>query len=249
MARVDRALRSAIQTGLEIIYPARCLGCGTVVDGTLGLCGACWRQTPFIGGTVCDSCGVPVPGDSPHDVVTCDSCLRTPPPWDRGRAALLYRDLARKLVLGFKHGDRTEVAQPAGRWLARAAAPLLTPDTLIAPIPLHWRRMFKRRYNQSALLAQALAQHTGHDVCLDLLTRTAFTPVLDGKSRDERAQTLDGALRLNPRRARRVAGRPVLLVDDVMTSGATLSEATRVCQAARAGPVCVVALARVAQDT
>ncbi|MEO0390990.1 MAG: ComF family protein [Pseudomonadota bacterium] len=240
-------LRAAIQTGLDTIWPMRCLGCGVVVDSGPGLCGSCWGQTPFIGGTVCDACGVPLPGEVAGRVL-CDACLKDRPPWDQGRAALVYRDLARKLVLGFKHGDRTELAQPAGRWMAQAAAPLLEPNMLIVPIPLHWRRMLKRRYNQAALLARALGVETGHDVCLDLLTRVKSTPKLDGMTKADRNAALDEAIAITPRRRHRVAGRPVLLVDDVHTSGATFAAATRACLAAGASRVCVVALARVAYD-
>lgn len=247
--RGNRVLRAALQTGLDMIYPARCLSCGVVVDGPLGLCGSCWPKTPFIGGTVCDACGVPLPGDSPHDVVHCDECLSAPREWDQGRAVLLYRDLARKLVLGFKHGDKVELAQPAGTWLAQAAEPMLDPDTLIVPIPLHWRRMMKRRYNQSALLAKAMAQASGHQAALDLLVRTRPTVPLDGKNRAERAEVLEDALEVRRGRRHQVAGRSVLLVDDVLTSGATFTAATRACRAAGAARVCVIALARVAPDT
>lgn len=241
-------LRAALQTGLNTVWPARCLGCGVVVDGAPGLCGSCWGQTPFIGGTVCNACGVPLPGEADHDVL-CDACLRDRPPWDQGRAALIYCDLARKLVLGFKHGDRTELAGPAAGWLAQAAAPMLTADTLVAPIPLHWRRMLKRRYNQAAILAGALTDRTGHALCQDLLMRTMSTPNLDGLSKAERQERLSGAIAVTPRRRHRMAGRPVLLVDDVHTSGATFAAATEACLEAGASRVCVLALARVAYDT
>ncbi|MEO0937478.1 MAG: ComF family protein [Pseudomonadota bacterium] len=249
MGRRDRVLHSAIQTALNAIYPARCLGCGVVVDGALGLCGSCWRETPFIGGMVCDSCGVPLPGEATEEIVQCDACIAEPPLWSRGRAALQYRDLTRKLILGFKHGDRIELAEPAAAWLAQAARPILQPDMLIAPIPLHRWRLAKRRYNQSALLARALSKLTGHEVCLDLLTRPVATPSLDGKSRSERAATLLGAIAVQPRRADLIKGRKVLLVDDVLTTGATFTDATRACLEAGAEEVCVLALARVTHET
>ena len=219
------------------------------MDADFGLCGTCWRDTGFIGGTVCDACGVPLPGGgdlaSPH----CDACLATPRPWAQGRAALIYRDMGRKLVLALKHGDRQEIARPAARWLAQAAQGILPEQALIAPVPLHWRRLLKRRYNQSALLAKALAGQTGHSWCPDLLQRTRHTPSLDGLSRAERFDVLQKAICVHPRRRHRIMRRPVILVDDVLTSGATLTACTEACIAAGSGPVFVLALARVAKET
>ncbi|MEO0752991.1 MAG: double zinc ribbon domain-containing protein, partial [Pseudomonadota bacterium] len=140
-------MASALQTALRLVYPARCLTCDTLVEDDFGLCGTCWRDTPFISGLVCDSCGVPLPGEDTGAPETCDECLRIARPWVQGRAALMYKDLGRKLVLSLKHGDRGDLAKPAAGWLARAAKPLLRPDMLIAPVPLYWSRMLKRRFN------------------------------------------------------------------------------------------------------
>lgn len=239
-----------LQMALSLVYPARCLGCGTMVDDDFGLCGTCWRDTPFIGGAICDACGGPLPGQTGVDAAHCDDCLRTPPPWDQGRAALAYRDRARSLVLGLKHADRQEVVVPASGWMARAVRDIVVPEMLVAPIPLHWTRMLSRRYNQSALLASAMAKRLGLSYCPDLLIRTRRTRSLDKLDGAQRRAILDGALRLNPARAHRVsAGRPVLLVDDVMTSGATMAEATRAVRASGAGRVCAVTLARVTKAT
>jgi ComF family protein len=169
-------------------------------------------------------------------------------PWDQGRAALEYRDIGRKLVLGLKHGDRHDVVRPAARWMARVARPILRDDMLIAPVPLHWLRLLKRKFNQSALLGNALARETGLECCPDLLLRQRATPSLDGKTRDDRFATLKAAITLHPRRRHRIAGRSVLIVDDVMTSGATLAAATDACRAAGARHVAVLVLARVAKD-
>lgn len=242
-------LMRGIQTALKAVYPARCLTCGSVVDSDFGLCGPCWRDTSFIGGTICDGCGVPLPGDISGDDLQCDDCLRTPRPWTQGRAALLYKDTGRKLVLALKHGDRQEIAHPASLWMAEAVREITGPGTLVVPIPLHWQRMIARRYNQSALLARALAKQLDAEACLDLLHRPRRTESLDGKSREDRFEHLDGAISLNPKRQSIAQGRPVLLVDDVMTSGATLAAATRALKAADAGPVKTVVLARVAKDT
>lgn len=217
-----------------------------MVQSDFGLCGACWRDTPFIGGTVCESCGVPLPGEPDGFRIDCDDCMKTPRPWSDGRAALLYRDKARDLVLALKHGDRTDIARPAGMWMARAARPILRAGMVIAPVPVHWTRLLRRRYSQSALLAQAVARQTGLAICPDLLIRHERTPMLDGLGAEARFATLAQAIRAHPRR--RMQGCEVLLVDDVMTSGATLSACAEACRAAGAANVSVLVLARVAKD-
>ncbi|QFT58209.1 DNA utilization protein GntX [Sulfitobacter sp. THAF37] len=242
-------LLERLQTGLNAVYPARCLSCGDVVGSDYGLCGPCWRGVAFIGSTICDMCGAPLPGMAGTDVLACDACLQSPRPWAQGRAAVLYADTGRRLVLALKHGDRQEIARPAGCWMAAAAQPLLREDTLIVPVPLHWRRMASRRYNQSALLARAIARESARTWCPDLLQRHRATPSLDGLGREARFDALQDAIRLNPARRTMVRSRPVLLVDDVMTSGATLAAATAACLAAGSGQVCVVTLARVVKDT
>ena len=219
-----------------------------MVQNDFGLCGPCWRDTPFIGGTVCESCGVPLPGEPDGYRLECDDCMAAPRPWAEGRAALLYRDRARDLVLALKHGDRLDIAAPAGRWMARAAAPLIRPDTLVAPVPLHRWRLFRRRYNQSALLARALACDLGLPHCPDLLLRPRTTTSQDGRTREGRFHNLQGAITAHPRHTNRIEGRHILLVDDVMTSGATLAAATEACFSAGADAVDVVVLARVTRD-
>lgn len=165
-----------------------------------------------------------------------------------GRAAVLYRDNGRKLVLGLKHADRHDIVRPAAQWMARAAQPMICADMIVAPVPLHWTRMLRRRFNQSAVLAQAIAQQLGLDCCPDLLIREVRTPVLDSLGYDQRHATVCGVFRAHPGRAHHLKGRTILLVDDVMTSGATLSALTQICLAGGATDVRVLALARVAKD-
>ncbi|MCT4608250.1 MAG: double zinc ribbon domain-containing protein [Pelagimonas sp.] len=237
-----------MQTLVQMIYPPRCISCGSMVDTDFGLCSSCWKDTPFISGLSCDHCGTPLPGNSRHAEL-CDECLSTPRPWQHGRAAILYKGRGRRLVLGLKHGDRYDIAKPAAQWMARLCRPLVTPDTLIAPVPLHLHRLLSRRYNQSALLAEELATLLKLDWCPDLIERRKPTPSLDGKSREDRFETLQGVLRVPDWRTDLIADRPVLIVDDVMTTGATMTAATDACLAAGATQVNVAVLARVVKDT
>ncbi|MEY8829622.1 double zinc ribbon domain-containing protein [Sedimentitalea sp. XS_ASV28] len=237
-----------IQTAVSLLYPARCLGCGALVESDFGLCGSCWRETSFVGGTVCESCGVALPGAHDGHRLECDDCMDHPHPWSHGRAALVYEGRARQMILALKHGDRPEIARPAGRWMAHAARAILRPGMIAVPVPLHWSRFVKRRYNQSALLAQSVARELEIDVVPDMLQRIKRTPMLEGKSPAQRFETLANAIRVHPNRAAQLPGRPVLLVDDVMTTGATLGACARVCMANGAEDVRVLTLARVAKD-
>lgn len=237
-----------MQSALRLLFPPQCISCGEPTDADFGLCGTCWRQTPFITGLVCDRCGTPLPGEDEGRAEACDDCLVIARPWDRGRAALVYRDNARRLVLALKHGDRLDLARPAGEWLMRAAQPILREGMLAAPVPLHWTRLFRRRFNQSALLSRALAGAARLDHCPDLLLRTRRTASQEGRDREGRFANVAGAIRIHPRHRHRLAGRDVLLVDDVMTSGATFAAAADACLGAGAASVSVVTLARVAKD-
>ena len=238
-----------IQTAIELIYPPRCLGCGDLVTSDFGLCGPCWRETPFIAGTICESCGTPLPGATDGHRIECDACMAAPRPWTDGRAALLYTGRARRMILALKHGDRPELARPAALWMARAAKSMLHDKMLIAPVPLHRTRLIKRRYNQSALLAERLSQETGLAYCPDLLQRTKRTPMLEGMTAEERTKTLTNAIQPHPKRRHRMAGRDILMVDDVKTSGATLTACAQACLAHGANHIFVLTLARVAKDT
>lgn len=239
---------SGMQAALHLVYPPQCLCCDERVTTDFALCGTCWKETPFVTGLVCDLCGTPLPGQDDGSPVFCDDCLQIARPWSHGRAGLLYRDRARDLVLQLKHADRVDLARPLGAWLHRAALPILEPGMLVAPVPLHWVRLFRRRYNQAALLSAEVARLAGLEHCPDLLRRLRNTGSQEGRSRDERFTNLVDAFALHPKRASRVEGRHILIVDDVMTSGATFAAAAEACLANGAMRISVLALARVAKD-
>lgn len=241
-------MRKGIESAVDLIFPPACVGCGVPIAPGSGLCGACWRETHFTGGLQCDKCGLPLPGEDEGTAEYCDDCLTLARPWTRGRAVWLYKGKGRDLVLALKHADRLDLVGPLGQWLARSAGAIVAPDMIAAPVPLHWTRLLRRRYNQAALLAGATAKALSIPHCPDLLQRSRKTGSQDGRNRDARFQNVAGAFRVHPRRAHHLKGRHVLLIDDVMTSGATFAAATDACLAAGATQVSVLALARVAKD-
>ncbi len=238
---------SRVSQLIDMLYPPECAGCRSPTSAAHGLCPACWTETSFISGPVCDCCGVPVPTAGPTATVRCEGCTSHPPGWDRGRAAILYEGRGREIILRLKHGDRLDLAPILARWLARAGAALLADSDIVAPVPLHWTRLVKRRTNQAAELVRRPELGPARRVT-DLLIRTARTPPLKGKTRDERHALLRGLIRVNPARAQLITGRNVLLVDDVMTTGATLTAAAEACRSAGARQVYALAVARVARE-
>lgn len=245
IARASAILGRAGTAIADAVFPPRCLTCPAPTEAPHGLCARCWRDTHFITGPACAKCGAPLVGEAgPEDL--CDGCLRHPPGWDRGRAAILYGGAGRRAILAFKHGDRLDTAPALAGWLAAAGSALATDADLIAPVPLHWRRLMRRRYNQSAELARHLSRRTGTPVVPDLLVRQRMTTPQERMSHADRRENQRGAIAVSPRRAKRLEGKAVLLIDDVLTSGATLGACTDACRAAGAARIDVLVLARVA---
>ena len=235
---------SALQRALSVLYPDQCLICRNLVDRPGALCPECWRGVPFVHGHICDACGAPLPGDGDGTADHCDDCLAIPRPWGRGRAVMLYRDAGRRFVLALKHGDRPDLARPAAGWMAERLRPLVDAEAVVVPVPVHWSRLIRRRYNQAAEIARALAPRLGVAAIPDALTRRRATAVQDGLGIDARFANQADAIAALPARRGAIAGRSVVLVDDVMTSGATLAAATGACHDAGARQVIVAVLAR-----
>lgn len=242
----------SLQTVLQTVFPSECLSCAERVEEPFAICGICWAETSFILGASCDLCGTGLPGQTrgAGEVLTCSECETTARPWDHGRAVFGYDGIGRKLVLALKHGDRADIARAAGPWMARAGADLFQDNPVILPIPLHWTRLARRRFNQAALLAWSLVRHTEQPLQVEptALLRLRPTPTQEGRDYDARHQNVTDTMLAHPRRGACLAGRSVVLIDDVMTSGATFTAATEACRAAGAEKVSVLALARVGRD-
>ena len=233
---------------LNALLPPQCLRCSAVVDAPGRLCGACWAAIEFLAPPHCPVCGFPFEFDQPgtdQDAALCGACVRRPPDYGRARAVFRYDDASRALVLGFKHGDRIHGAPAYGEWMARAGRELLEGAELLAPVPLHWTRLFARRYNQAALLARALRRESGLPVIADLLLRRRRTPSQGRLNLAARTRNVRGAFAVKPGRRAGLDGRRVLLVDDVLTTGATVEACARVLLRAGAGAVDVLTLSRV----
>ncbi|MBI3199360.1 MAG: ComF family protein [Rhodospirillales bacterium] len=239
---------SAGRLMLDAVLPPLCLGCGEIVGAPGALCARCWQGFAFIAPPQCACCGDPF-AEHLGDDALCATCLARPPKFRRARAALAYDTQSRRLVLPFKHGDRTDMARACGGWMARAGADLLAEADLIAPVPLHWRRLLTRRYNQALLLARALVRAAPpgveHRLAPDLLRRRRWTGSQAGLKAKERRRNVREAFDIHPRWAAEVAGKAVVLVDDVLTTGATAEACARVLQRGGARHVDVLTLARV----
>jgi ComF family protein len=229
---------------LNTLLPPRCLKCGITVDAVGALCPVCWPTMAFLAPPYCSVCGFPFEFDLGPGAV-CAACAADPPIFQRARAVLRYDEASRDLILRFKHGDRTDAAPAFGQWLGRVGAELLADAELIVPVPLHWWRLFRRRYNQAALLSGALSRSSGAPAVNDLLVRRRATPSQGGLGAAQRRRNVAGAFAVHPRRRDVLAGRRVLLIDDVLTTGATVEACGRALLKAGARAVDVLTLARV----
>ena len=251
LSRLRGAWDQAREVAADTLWPPACALCGDAVQDAHALCPSCWRDTTFAASPLCNRCGAPTQGAG--DAAVCDACLHVPLAFSRARAATIYEGAGRRIAMALKHGDRLDLARPAAIWMRRAAWPLLEDADLIVPAPLHWRRFLRRRFNQSAELARALhalvlaeGPRPAPALIPDLLRRTRATPSQGRRTRDQRAENVRGAFVVAPRFADRVRGKRVLLVDDVMTTGATLSACAEALIAGGASAVDAVCLSRVA---
>ena len=251
---VARGLRFLGHATLDALMPPQCLGCGVSIERHGGLCGSCWVDLSFIAGSLCDICGAPFELAAGPDAI-CGVCARERPVFHRARSALRYDDAARRLILAFKRGDQTEVAPLLATWLERAGAELLDGADYLVPVPLHRWRLFQRRYNQAALLAHGLAKRWHLPVLTEGLVRKRATPSQGGLTREGRQRNVRNAFELGKSGVGKsgmgesdvsvISGRNLVLIDDVLTTGATVSACAKRLMQAGANRVDVLTVAMV----
>jgi ComF family protein len=233
----------AARLALDIALPTLCVACREPVDGE-GVCAKCWTRLSFIAPPFCPRLGIPFVYDPGPGLLSMEA-IADPPAYQRARAAVRYDDVARTLVHALKYQDRTDLAPAMGRWMARAGRELLEQADMLIPVPLHWRRGWRRRYNQSGALAAVIGRQSGVKLTVEALRRVRPTEQQIGLSRSERASNVQGAFKVAGDRQSEIQGRRVILVDDVLTSGATADACARALLRAKAAQVDVLVFARV----
>jgi len=237
------AWRGALGAVADLLLPPVCIACRTRI-GTHGLlCGDCFAKVDFIAPPICARLGVPLPYDAGEPSLSA-AAIASPPVYDRARAVARYSETMRDLIQSFKYRDRQEGLALFARWLARAGAELLGDADLIVPVPLYRSRLWWRRFNQSALLAQGVSRLTGVPADCFVLKRVRRTASQVGLSAEQRKRNVAGAFKVEPARAAALKGKRVVVVDDVITTGATAEACARVLKRAKAARVDVLALAR-----
>lgn len=231
---------------IDLVLPPRCPGCGVLVQDDLQFCGDCWGALRFVTEPACTACGKPFAEGRDADLL-CAECLAHPPLHDGIKAAVLYDDLSRAIVLRLKHGGKIGLARLIARHLTRHL-PTEGGDAVLVPVPLHRWRLWRRGFNQSILIARALAGERKLPVETDVLRRIRSTPPLKGMTRKQRAVAVRGVFDIPADRRARIAGKHVLLVDDVYTTGATAQACVRLLKRAGAARVTIFCWARVLRE-
>lgn len=229
---------------VHTVLPPTCLACRKPAGAGAGLCPTCWQGAGFIERPYCERLGTPFAYDSGGPLIS-PAAFADPPAFDRARAAMRFSDVARDLVHLLKYGDRLDLVKPFAGWMARAGAEILREADALVPVPLHWTRLFQRRFNQSAALARAIARRAKLPVIDDALLRVRATPPQVGLAREERAKNVHGAFSVAKAARTKVHGKRIVLIDDVLTTGATANACARMLRRAGAARIDVLTLARV----
>jgi ComF family protein len=222
-----RLIKKILWFLIDFVIPPRCILCQAIIITPGYVCGECWGKLSLISNPYCDQCGFPFEFEVDAHMA-CGPCLKNPPAYGKARSTLVYDDASKSLILKFKHGDGTYLAPAFTDWMFQAGAELFTSADFLIPVPLHWQRLIRRRYNQAALLTKGLAHKTKKPALLNALKRIKNTPSQGHLTASEREQNVKNAFTLNPRYTNRLKGKRVLLIDDVLTSGATIKACTKV---------------------
>ncbi len=243
-----RPWRAAFRSAADLVLPPLCIVCRTPIGSHGLVCGSCFAGIDFIVPPLCTRLGVPLPSDAGEPYLS-DAAIASPPICDRARAIARYSQTMRDLIQGFKYGDRQEGLRLFTRWLARAGKDLLADADLVVPVPLYRSRLWARRFNQSALLAQGLSRQTGVPADCFALKRTRRTASQVGLTAAQRKRNVEGAFKVEPGRVGAIDGKSVVVVDDVITTGATVEACARILKRAGTARVDVFALARAVEPT
>lgn len=239
---------TCFRTALDFLFPPLCVSCGTIVGEPYALCSRCWSEISFVEGALCERCGLPFEID-PGEKAVCGACYASPTIFDCARSVLYYDEFSKRLILGFKHGDRLEPAPAFARWFERTGRSLAEEADYIIPVPLHRSRLWRRRYNQSAILAQGIARCVGKTYAPHLLERVRATPTQGSMpSAKARHRNVTTAFRVTKQKDIEIRGENVLILDDVYTTGATLNACAKALRSAGVSRVGGLTLARVVRD-
>lgn len=238
---------SIASLALDLIYPPRCPACHHNVSSQGNLCQNCFSKLHVISEPHCMCCGIPFALDLGKETL-CAECLATPPVFDKARSVWVYNHVSARMIKRLKLEDRPEQLERFAAQLSRIAAPLITTDTIIVPVPMHWRNLLGRRYNASVWLAQGLASRSGAVCDTSLLTRTKRSRHQRGLKRNARLRNIRRAFHVPEAARARLQGKTILLVDDVITTGATAAACARALKDAGAAQVNVVTLAHTVKE-
>lgn len=244
---IKKLVKSFVSQAANIIFPPRCVNCYCFTMQHGALCIDCWSKLNFISNPYCNSCGIPfefVVGDS----LTCGDCITKNPSFDQARSAVVYDESCTKLITSFKYGDKTHHARILSKWIDLCGKDILNKTDFMIPVPIHLKRLRKRKYNQAALLAKYLQKDCKIPILYDGLIRVKNTPQQAGLSSYARMRNLSGAILFNQKYKHQLQGKTVTIIDDVMTTGSTLEVCSRVLKKAGIKKIYALTVARTIKE-
>ncbi len=233
------------QTGIDFIFPQKCPNCDKQIDATQLFCEKCFHQISFIKPPICHRCGLPLSCENyhPNDKILCPDCLKKRPTYDLARAVFVYDSFSKTSILKLKYADKMEYALPFTELMQQAGRDLFEKTDIIMPVPMHWRRKLKRKYNQADLLGNALAKKVKIPYMSNVLVRSRHTETQENKSFQERNRNVKDAFTIT--QVNKVKNKHILLIDDVFTTGATVNNCAKALKKAGAKAVYVLTIAKV----